>query len=53
MEVVEPHHLEQRDTRGTKRLPVPGLEYPDAAPSQDIGDLLQALDDDVSGAFWG
>ncbi len=29
------------------------LEYPDAKPSADIGDLIAALDDDVSGAFFG
>ena len=29
------------------------LEYPDAEPSTDIGDLIAALNDDVSGCFFG
>lgn len=29
------------------------LAYPDAEPSEDISDLIEALDSDVSGAFFG
>lgn len=29
------------------------LAYPDAEPSEDIGNLIAALDADVSGAFFG